>query len=156
MRRSVARWVVALALVSVPGSSVAGCGGAPADLATGEPCVRSAQCQPGLVCNMGMCSADLTGFGEGVVPSADAGIQVDAGEELDAGPEVDAGPPIDAGPPPDAGPPVDAGSTPDAGPPDAGPPDAGPPDAGPPDAGPPEMDAGTPEPDAGAEEDAGA
>ena len=128
----------------------------------GGRCVRAEQCMPGLVCHhpTGMCTADLTSFEGGVVPSDDAGTPIDAGPAVDAAGQ-DAGPsPQDAGPPSDAGPgmdggfdggfdagpgPVDAGT--DSGPPptdagsDAGPPDAGV-DSGPPDAGAPAVDAG--------------
>ncbi|MDQ3036374.1 MAG: hypothetical protein M3Y87_28510 [Myxococcota bacterium] len=122
--------------------AIAGCGGTPSNLGAGEACVRSAQCAPGLACNMGMCTNDLSGFGTGVVPSGDAGVvEVDAAADDGGVVEIDAGPPVD----------TDAGTTPvDAGPPemDAGPPemDAGPPET---DAGPPETDAGPPETDAG-------
>jgi len=100
--------------------AVAGCGGS--DLkASGEPCVASSECGPGLVCDFGQQPA---------VCAPNATVPPD-------GPLVDAPPPPD-GPPPD-------GLVPDAPPP---PPDAPPPppDAPPPvDAPPPPVDAPPPD-----------
>jgi len=96
----------------------AGCVGVPTGLGAGEPCVRSAQCQPSLVCSMGMCTADLTGLGMPPVRPMDGGpvdaqvdpdAEVDGGIDMDAGPEVDSGPEIDAFVPEvDSGPEIDA------------------------------------------------
>lgn len=49
--------------------------------AEGAPCVRLAQCAPGLACVERMCTADLSSLGEaGVVPVLDAGVAAsDAG-----------------------------------------------------------------------------
>lgn len=106
-------WIAAL----LAGLAAAGCTGVPTGLGPGAACVRSAQCQGGLVCNMGMCTSDLGGFGTGMPPMRpfDAGpvdAQVDDAE-IDA-PDLDSGPPEDTGPPVDAPmPPVDAFVPPD-------------------------------------------
>jgi hypothetical protein len=99
---------------------VGGCKDSTGFRAAGEPCNSSAECEPGLLCDLGLaepvCSTDLT-------------TPPDAAPMPDVPPIViDAG--IDAAPPPDAPP-----GTPDAGQPDAPPPP--PPDAAPVDAPPP-------------------
>src|SRR5688500_9193380 len=83
--------------LAIAGSTglLGGCGGVPTGRGAGEPCVRSAQCEPRLVCSMGMCTADLTGLG-GMPPvrPMDAGpvdAQVDPDAGVDAGVEIDAG-----------------------------------------------------------------
>jgi hypothetical protein len=63
-------------------AAIAGCSSAPFNLQEGQPCVRSTQCAAGLICNMRRCTADLTGFGIGIVPSLDGGA--DAPMMLDA------------------------------------------------------------------------
>lgn len=98
------------------GFIAAGCALSPTNLAPGSRCVRSTQCNPGLVCAGGICTADLDGFG-GTVPVVDSGA-VDAPSDMDAPMEdtgpivmIDSGPGVDAPVPPgmDSGPPpVDA------------------------------------------------
>jgi hypothetical protein len=150
------RWSAAVGLLLAAGCGEAALGG------QGDVCVRASQCEPGLACVAGTCSADLSGLEGGVVPSRDAGgMAMDAGAPLDAGPApVDAGPTPDTGPAPmeDAGPtPVDSGPAPvDSGP---APTDSGPApmDAGPApvDSGPAPVDSGPDPVDAGATVDAG-
>lgn len=78
-----------------------GCSAYQTGLGPGAACVRSAQCQGGLVCNMGMCTSDLAGFGMGMPPVLPDGGPPDALVDPDAAPpEMDAGPPIDAAMPP--------------------------------------------------------
>ncbi len=75
-----------LALVLALAAPVfAGCVGVQGGLAAGARCTRTAECGPGLLCNMGVCSTDRTGFGMGMVPvmPMDAG-PVDAPLEPDA------------------------------------------------------------------------
>lgn len=90
------------ALGLVIAGAIAGCSGVPTGLGPGAECVRSAQCQPNLVCSMGMCTSDLTGFGTGTPPvrPMDAGpvdAQVDPDAEVDAFVvDMDAGPDVDA------------------------------------------------------------
>ncbi|GAB4206207.1 MAG: hypothetical protein OHK0013_22640 [Sandaracinaceae bacterium] len=106
---------LALGCVTPPGQVTAG----------GGRCARTAECAPGLACNMGVCTTDLTGLGMGMVPMlpTDAG-PVDAPADPDAfsaedafvepvdayvPPGTDAFSPDAFEPPPDAfSPPVDA------------------------------------------------
>jgi hypothetical protein len=101
---------------------VGGCKGSTGFRAAGEPCNSSAECEPGLLCDLGLpnpvCSTELTTPPD-AAPVPDAPVVV-----VDAAPRPDAPPGT-----PDAAPP----NPPDAAPP--GPPDAAPPP--PPDAAPP-------------------
>jgi len=79
------RGAVMLLLASAGLASATGCVGAPGALAAGARCTRTSECGPGLLCNMGVCTTDRTGFGNGMVPVVpmDAG-PVDAPLEPDA------------------------------------------------------------------------
>lgn len=94
----------ARALFAFASLALAGCPLAPLGVAEGGRCVRSTQCNGGLVCSAaGICTSDLMGFGTGMVPVVDAaGIDagmLDAGDfdggAFDAG-DFDGGGPIDA------------------------------------------------------------
>lgn len=81
---------------------VVGCVGTPVRLGAGARCTRTIECGAGLLCNMGVCTTDRTGFGMGMVPvpPMDAG-PVDAPPEPDAFTEDDAfTEPVDAYIPP--------------------------------------------------------
>jgi hypothetical protein len=71
-------------------ASLSGCVSAPAPIAAGGRCTRTVECGPGLLCNMGLCTTDRTGFGMGMVPvlPMDAG-PLDAFEAPDAAVEVE-------------------------------------------------------------------
>jgi hypothetical protein len=149
------RLTLSLMLAPITAGLVMSCVTPPGQVTAGGRCTRTAECGPGLACNMGVCTTDLTGFGMGMVPMPpmDAG-PVDAPPEPDAFSEDDAfvepvdayvPPGIDAfapdayEPPPDAfSPPLDAYTPPS------------------PDAFSPPADAYTPpSPDAFVEDDAG-
>ncbi len=76
---------LSLAVSLALGAAVAGCVGTPVRLGAGARCTRTIECGPGLLCNMGVCTTDRTGFGMGMVPvpPMDAG-PVDAPLEPDA------------------------------------------------------------------------
>lgn len=91
------------------GSMIAGCASYPTNLGPGQACVRTSQCAAGMVCSMGQCTADLTGFGGGRPTSLDAGAPIDTGlEDIDAELLEDASSAEDTGPLPDTGMPEDA------------------------------------------------
>lgn len=151
----VGRIALALGLLLACGGATVGCALSPQNVAAGGRCLRSTQCNPGLVCAGGVCTADLDGFG-GTVPVIDAG-PIDAPIVMMDVPMDDVGP-VDSGPLPDVGPGLDApvigmdsGPGMDAGPPpvDAPPPTPDTPAApdvpDEPDAPPPEIDAGEPD-----------
>lgn len=66
-------------------ASLTGCVGLQTPVGAGGRCTRTAECATGLLCNMGVCTTDRTGFGMGMVPvpPMDAG-PVDAFVEPDA------------------------------------------------------------------------
>lgn len=138
VRAPLLRSVVALAPAALV--AIAGCALAPTGLTEGSRCLRSTQCAGGLVCSAaGVCTSDLNGFGQGMVPDVGGGDaeMMDAGEMMDV-PGLDAPAmdvpvlPMDTPPTPDTPMPVvdtgvDAGGMPDV----------------------PEVDTGVPEEDAG-------
>lgn len=73
-------WAVLLAGLGV---ALPACGGTPAPKAENYACFRALDCQPGLVCVEGRCTADLTP----IVPEVSAAAPPPAGGDADAGAE---------------------------------------------------------------------
>ncbi len=99
-----------LSFLAILVGTLVGCVGATSRLGEGGRCSRTAECAPGLLCNAGVCTSDLTGFGMGMVPvtpmdagPVDAPLDPDAFADMDAFSELDAFvEPVDAYVPPGA------------------------------------------------------